>query len=218
MTASGDARDPFGALRPFTAGSSVTGRYYALAALDAAGARVGRLPYTIRIVLESLLRNCDGLKVTEAHVRELAAWQPRAPRTAEIPFLPVRIVLQDMIGFPSLNDLTAMRAAARRLGIEPESIEPLVPVDVVVDHSVEVDVHARPDAVERNMRLEFERNAERYAFIKWAQQAYRNVRVVPPGNGIVHQINLEYLARGVWRRTTSTTRTRWWEPIRTRPW
>jgi aconitate hydratase len=172
---------------------------YSLAALETAGlGRISRMPPTLRIVLESLLRNCDGTRVTEEHVRNLAAWRADGARNTEIPFIVVRIVLQDMIGFPSLNDLTAMRAAAQRLGHDPRRIEPLVPVDVVVDHSVEVDVHNAPDAVRRNMELEFRRNAERYQFVKWAQQAYSKVRVIPPGNGIIHQINIEYLARGVW--------------------
>jgi aconitate hydratase len=172
---------------------------YSLAALEAAGlGRISRMPPTLRIVLESLTRNCDGRRVTEEHVRNLAAWRADGARETEIPFIVVRLVLQDMIGFPSLNDLTAMRAAAQRLGHDPRRIEPRVPVDVVVDHSVEVDIHGAPDAVRRNMELEFRRNAERYQFVKWAQQAYSKVRVIPPGNGIIHQINIEYLARGVW--------------------
>jgi aconitate hydratase len=189
----------FNSLQELKFGSVDTGRLYSLAALEAAGlGKISRMPRSLRIVLESLLRNCDGKRVTEAHVRSLAAWQPRGARTTEIPMIVVRIVLQDMIGFPSLNDLTAMRAAAQRLGHDPRRIEPLVPVDVVVDHSVEVDVHNAPDALQRNMALEFQRNAERYQFVKWAQQAYSKVRVIPPGNGIIHQINIEYLARGVW--------------------
>ena len=191
--------DLFNSLREFEPAPGKTGRFYALAALEDAGlGKISRMPVSLRIVLESLLRNCDGKRVTEEHVRNLAAWRPAAARTAEIPFIVVRIVLQDMIGFPSLNDLTAMRAAAQRLGRDPKLIEPLVPVDVVVDHSVEVDVYNAPDALQRNMALEFQRNAERYRFVKWAQQAYSKVRVIPPGNGIIHQINIEYLARGVW--------------------
>jgi aconitate hydratase A / 2-methylisocitrate dehydratase len=191
----------FNSLREFKLASGKTGKLYSLAALEAAGlGRISRMPVTLRIVLESLLRNCDGKRVTEEHVRNLAAWRPDAARTAEIPFIVVRIVLQDLLGFPALNDLTAMRAAAKRLGHDPARIEPLVPVDVVVDHSVEVDVYNAPDAVKRNMTLEFQRNAERYRFVKWAQQAYSKVRVIPPGNGIIHQINIEYLARGVWEK------------------
>ncbi len=158
------------------------------------------MPYSLRIVLESVLRNCDGKRVTEEHVRELAAWQPNGERTEEIPFVLARILLQDMAGFPSLNDFAAMRATAKKLGGDPTRIEPLVPVDLVVDHSIEVDVSGRPDAVERNMELEFQRNGERYAFLKWSKQAFEGIRIVPPGNGIVHQVNLEYLARGVWER------------------
>ena len=189
----------FNSLTELRLASGETRRMYSLAALEAAGlGRISRMPPTLRIVLESLLRNCDGKRVTEEHVRDLAAWRADGARETEIPFIVVRLVLQDMIGFPSLNDLTAMRAAAERLGHDPRRIEPLVPVDVVVDHSVEVDVHNAPDAVRRNMELEFRRNAERYQFVKWAQQAYSKVRVIPPGNGIIHQINIEYLARGVW--------------------
>ncbi|HEY8555511.1 MAG TPA: aconitate hydratase AcnA, partial [Burkholderiales bacterium] len=156
-----------------------------------------RLPVSIRIVLESVLRNCDGKKVTEEHVRQLAAWAPNAPRTQEIPFVVARIVLQDFTGVPLLCDLAAMRGVAARLGKNPKIIEPLVPVDLVVDHSVQVDYYNRPDALKLNMELEFRRNAERYRFMKWGMQAFDTFRVVPPGIGIVHQVNLEYLARGV---------------------
>ena len=191
----------FDSLTPFTFGTTGRGRYYALSALEAAGlGRISRMPYALRVVLESVLRNCDGKRVTEAHVRDLAGWQPNAPRTAEIPFVLARILLQDMAGFPALNDFAAMRATAQRLGSDPKRIEPLVPVDLVVDHSVEVDVHGAPDAVQRNMEIEFQRNGERYAFLKWGKQAFSGIRIVPPGNGIVHQVNLEYLARGVWEK------------------
>ena len=191
----------FDSFTPFTFGTTGRGRYYALSALEAAGlGRISRMPYALRVVLESVLRNCDGKRVTEAHVRDLAGWQPNAPRTAEIPFVLARILLQDMAGFPALNDFAAMRATAQRLGSDPKRIEPLVPVDLVVDHSVEVDVHGAPDAVQRNMEIEFQRNGERYAFLKWGKQAFSGIRIVPPGNGIVHQVNLEYLARGVWEK------------------
>jgi aconitate hydratase len=184
---------------PFPSGRE--GRYYSLAALEAAGlGKVSRMPQSLRIVLESVLRNCDGKRVTEQHVRELAGWSANANRTAEIPFVLARILLQDMAGFPSLNDFAAMRNAAQKLGGDPTRIEPLVPVDLVVDHSVEVDVSGRPDAMQRNMELEFQRNGERYAFLKWGKQAFGGIRIVPPGNGIVHQVNLEYLARGVWEK------------------
>jgi aconitate hydratase len=194
-------RDPFDTLRDFTPSPGRTGRYHSLAALEQAGlGRISRLPRSIRVVLEALVRHCDGRLVTEEHVRNLAAWQANGARTTDIPFVVVRIVLQDLIGFGALNDLSAMRAAAQRLGIAPGRIEPLVPVDVVVDHSVEIDVHNAPDAVERNQEIEFRRNAERYRFVKWAQGAFETVRVVPPGNGIIHQINMEHLSRGVWEK------------------
>jgi aconitate hydratase len=194
-------RDPFGALREFEPGAGRRGLYCSLAALEAAGlGAVSRLPVSLRIVLESLLRHCDGERVTEAHVRELAAWRPRGARTAEIPFFVARILLQELTGIPTMNDFAAMRAAALRVGADPARIEPLVPVDLVVDHSVEVDVHGTPDALRRNMEIEFRRNAERYALLKWGAQAFSGIRIVPPGNGIVHQVNLERLARGVWER------------------
>jgi aconitate hydratase len=195
------AQDIFKALREFSPSPGRKGRYYSLAALEEAGlGRISRLPRSIRVVLEALVRHCDGKLVTEEHVRNLATWQANGKRTTEIPFIVVRIVLQDLIGFGTLNDLSAMRAAAGRLGVAPGRIEPLVPVDVVVDHSVEIDVHNAPDAVERNQEIEFRRNAERYRFVKWAQGAFKTVRVVPPGNGIIHQINMEYLSRGVWEK------------------
>jgi aconitate hydratase len=195
------AQDTFKALREFAPSPGKKGKYYSLAALEQAGlGKISRLPRSIRVVLEALVRHCDGKRVTEQHVRDLAAWQPTAKRTTEIPFLVVRIVLQDLIGFGSLNDLAGMRAAAERAGVSPSKVEPLVPVDVVVDHSVEIDVHNAPDAVQRNQEIEFKRNAERYRFVKWAQGAFKTVRVVPPGNGIIHQINMEYLSRGVWEK------------------
>ena len=190
--------DLFGALRDFRLACGKPGRFYALAALEEAGlGKVSRLPVSIRIVLESVLRNCDGRKITVAHIRQLAAWQPTAERSAEIPFVVARIVLQDFTGVPLLCDLAAMRGVAQRYGKNPKLIEPLVPVDLVVDHSVQVDHYNVADALDLNMRLEFKRNAERYRFIKWGMQAFASFRVVPPGIGIVHQVNLEYLARGV---------------------
>jgi aconitate hydratase len=195
------ANDIFKTLTEFTPFPGRTARYHSLAALEAAGlGKVSRLPRSLRVVLEALVRHCDGKRVTEEHVKSLAAWKAEGARTAEIPFIVVRIVLQDLIGFGTLNDLSAMRAAAERLGVPPGNIEPLVPVDVVVDHSVEIDVHNRPDAVQRNQEIEFKRNAERYGFVKWAQGAFETVRVVPPGNGIIHQINMEYLSQGVWEK------------------
>src|SRR5687767_15442598 len=159
--------------------------------------KLERLPVSIRIVLESVLRNCDGKKVTEAHVRELAGWQPNAKRTEEIPFVLARILLQDFTGVPLLCDLAAMRNVASRMGKNPKVIEPLVPVDLVVDHSVQIDHFGTKGALDLNMKLEFKRNEERYQFMKWGMQAFDTFKVVPPGIGIVHQVNLEYLARGV---------------------
>jgi aconitate hydratase len=189
----------FDSLKDLPLPSGRKGRYYSLAALETAGlGKVSRMPQSLRIVLESVLRNCDGKPVTEAHVRELAAWKATGARSAEIPFVLARILLQDMAGFPALNDFAAMRNAAQKLGGDASGIEPLVPVDLVVDHSVEVDVSGQRDAVQRNMEIEFQRNGERYAFLKWGKQAFQGIRIVPPGNGIVHQVNLEYLSRGVW--------------------
>jgi aconitate hydratase len=190
--------DPIAALRAFPLESGGEGRFYALSALEAAGCeRIPRLPVSLRIVLESLLRHCDGRRVSEAQVRALANWLPNAPRTEEVPFVVARVVLQDFTGVPLLCDLAAMREAAARAGVDPRRIEPRVPVDLVVDHSVQVDYQASADALDLNMRLEFSRNAERYRFIKWGMQAFDTFRVVPPGVGIVHQVNLEWLARGV---------------------
>lgn len=185
-------------LRSFKLASGKVGQYYALAALEEAGlGAISRLPVSIRIVLESVLRNIDGVKVTEAHVQQLSAWKPNAIRTHEIPFMVSRVVLQDFTGVPLLADLAAMRGVAKRLGKNPKKIEPLVPVDLVVDHSVQVDHYGTPSALALNMQLEFDRNRERYQFMKWGMQAFDTFKVVPPGIGIVHQVNLEYLARGV---------------------
>ncbi len=186
-------------LRSFKPATGKAGQLYSLPALADTFPGVARLPVSLRIVLESVLRNCDGLKVTPEHVRQLATWQPQAPRTEEIPFTVARVVLQDFTGVPLLADLAAMRSAAARLGRDPARVEPLVPVDLVVDHSVMVDHYGTRDALDLNMRLEFRRNRERYAFLKWGMQAFSTFGVVPPGFGIVHQVNLEYLARGVHR-------------------
>ncbi|MBS1192394.1 MAG: aconitase [Nitrospirae bacterium] len=188
----------FGSLREFDPGSGKEGKLYSLPALEQAGlGRISRLPVSIRIVLESVLRNCDGRKVTEVHVRQLASWKPSAPRTEEIPFVVSRILLQDFTGVPLLCDLAAMRGAARRMGKDPGIIEPLVPVDLVIDHSVQIDHYGASDALRKNMEIEFSRNRERYEFLKWGMSAFKTFRVVPPGIGICHQVNLEYLARGV---------------------
>jgi aconitate hydratase len=176
------------------------GKFYSLPKLGRAlGLPLERLPVSIRIVLESVLRNCDGKKVTQEHVRQLASWKPGAPRTEEIPFVLARIVLQDFTGVPLLCDLAAMRGVAKRMGQDPKVIEPLVPVDLVVDHSVQIDHYGTKNALDLNMKLEFKRNEERYQFMKWGMQAFDTFKVVPPGIGIVHQVNLEYLARGVHR-------------------
>jgi aconitate hydratase len=193
--------DPFHALHSFDLGTGRHGHLYSLPALEAAGlGRISRLPVSLRIVLESVLRNCDGKKVTEHNVRELAQWQPQAARTAEIPFVVARIVLQDFTGVPLLVDLAAMRSAVARMGKNPKLIEPLVPVDLVVDHSVQVDFAGRPDALQRNLEMEFHRNRERYQFLKWGMQAFDTFKVVPPGIGIIHQVNLECLAQGILTR------------------
>src|SRR6266511_755686 len=188
----------FDTLKTFPLAAGGSGRFYSLPALEAAGiGKVSRLPVSIRIVLESVLRNCDGKKVTEQHVRELANWNPTAARVEEIPFVVARVVLQDFTGVPLLADLAAMRNVAADMGRDPKLIEPLVPVDLVVDHSVMIDYYRRPDALDLNMKLEMQRNNERYEFMKWGMQAFDTFKVVPPGIGIVHQVNLEYLARGV---------------------
>ncbi|HEX8988272.1 MAG TPA: aconitate hydratase [Rhodocyclaceae bacterium] len=187
-------------LHEFTLTSGPPGKFCSLPALEAAGiGRVSRLPVSLRIVLESVLRNCDDQRITANHVRELANWQPNGPRSAEIPFVVARILLQDFTGVPLLCDLAAMRSAAKRFGADPTIVEPRVPVDLVIDHSVQVDYFREPDAFRRNMEREFERNGERYRFIKWGMQAFDRFRVVPPDMGIVHQVNLERLARGVCR-------------------
>ena len=173
-------------------------KFYSLPALEKMGfGKISRLPVCIRIVLESIVRNYDDKKITATHVKQLARWKPNAARTDEIPFIVARIVLQDFTGIPLLADLAAMRSAAKRSGGDPKVIEPLVPVDLVVDHSVQVDHFGNKKALDLNMEIEFRRNNERYQFIKWGMQAFQTFKVVPPGVGIVHQVNLEYLARGV---------------------
>jgi aconitate hydratase len=189
--------NPFNTLSRFSA-NGASHSFYSLPALAQAGfSRVPRLPVSIRLVLESLLRNCDGRRVSEQAIRDLAGWGATSPRTEEIPFVVARIVLQDFTGVPLLVDLAAMRAAVARLGKNPKIIEPLVPVDLVVDHSVQVDFSGTADALRKNLELEFSRNRERYQFLKWGMQAFDTFKVVPPGIGIVHQVNLEYLAKGV---------------------
>jgi aconitate hydratase len=185
-------------LRQFDLGTGKEGSFYSLPALEKAGVGpISKLPVSIRLVLESVLRNCDGKRVSEAAVRALANWKPVEERSEEIPFVVARIVLQDFTGVPLLVDLAAMRSAVAKLGKNPKIIEPLVPVDLVVDHSVQVDFSGGTDSMERNLDLEFTRNRERYQFLKWGMQAFDTFKVVPPGIGIVHQVNLEYLAKGV---------------------
>ncbi|WP_338765182.1 aconitate hydratase AcnA [Massilia sp. METH4] len=188
----------FNTLKEFPISGKTKGKLYSLPALEQAlGAKISRLPVSIRVVLESVLRNCDGKKVTEEHVKQLANWAPTGERTDEIPFVVARVVLQDFTGVPLLADLAAMRNVAYKQGANPKKIEPLVPVDLVVDHSVTIDHFREPKALDLNMKLEFQRNNERYQFMKWGMQAFDTFGVVPPGFGIVHQVNLEYLARGV---------------------
>ena len=183
--------------RRFTTASGREGLFYSLPELAKAWPNIKRLPVSLRIVLESVLRNCDGRKVAPEHVEQLASWRPNATRSDEIPFVVARVVLQDFTGVPLLADLAAMRNVAADMGRDPKTIEPLVPVDLVVDHSVTVDHYGTKSALDLNMKLEFQRNRERYQFMKWGMQAFRTFGVVPPGFGIVHQVNLEYLARGV---------------------
>ncbi len=188
--------NPFSTLQTFSA-NGATHQFYSLPALEKAGFKVSRLPVSIRLVLESLLRNADGKRVTEQAIRDLAGWGAKSPRTEEIPFVVARIVLQDFTGVPLLVDLAAMRSAVVKLGKNPKIIEPLVPVDLVVDHSVQVDFSGSAAALAQNLELEFSRNRERYQFLKWGMQAFDTFKVVPPGIGIVHQVNLEYLAKGI---------------------
>ncbi|MFZ1701785.1 MAG: aconitate hydratase [Pyrinomonadaceae bacterium] len=196
------AHDLFGTRRTFTTGSGGEGIFYSLPQLEAEGlGNISRLPVSIRIVLESVLRNFDGgKKVSEATIRELAGWQANDERSKEIPFVVARVILQDFTGVPLLVDLAAMRSAVQRLGKDPGVIEPLVPVDLVIDHSVQVDYSGSESAYQRNMEMEFKRNDQRYRFLKWGTQAFNGFSVIPPGIGIVHQVNLEYLAKGVFER------------------
>jgi aconitate hydratase len=184
-------------LKSFKTAAGKEGRFFSLPELAKSFPNVTRMPVSMRIVLESVLRNCDGKKVTADHVKQLANWKPNAERSDEIPFVVARVVLQDFTGVPLLADLAAMRNVAAEMGRNPKTIEPLVPVDLVVDHSVMIDHFGNKKALDLNMKLEFERNQERYEFMKWGMQAFDTFGVVPPGFGIVHQVNLEYLARGV---------------------
>ena len=188
----------FDTLQSFTAGGERSAQFYSLPQLERANVGpISRLPVSIRIVLESVLRNFDGKKVTEANVRALANWRAESERTEEIPFVVARVLLQDFTGVPLLVDLAAMRSCVERMGHDPQLIEPLVPVDLVIDHSVQVDFSSTADAFQKNMEMEFKRNNSRYQFLKWGTQAFNGFQVVPPDIGIVHQVNLEFLAKGV---------------------
>jgi len=191
----------YGTLQEFQFGKGKTGKFYSLPALERAGVgKISRLPVSLRIVLESALRNYDGKKITEAHIRDFAAWQPKAQRSAEVPFVVARILLQDMTGVPLVVDLAAMREAAKAQGKSPDIVEPLVPAHLVMDHSVQIDHYGTPDALRKNMEIEFARNRERYQFLKWSAQAFKTFQIIPPGNGIVHQVNLEYISQVVWSK------------------
>jgi aconitate hydratase len=195
------AHNLFDSLQTFRPTLNKTGQYYSLPQLEKAGVGpVSRLPVSIRIVLESVLRNFDGAKITEDDVRALANWQPNAERTEEIPFVVARVLLQDFTGVPLLVDLAAMRSAVARLRKNPGLIEPLVSVDLVIDHSVQVDFSSTSDAFQKNMEMEFKRNTSRYQFLKWGTQAFNGFGVIPPGIGICHQVNLEYLGKSVWEK------------------
>jgi aconitate hydratase len=193
--------NPFNSLQEFDAGSGRAGKFYSLPELERQGVGpVSTLPVSIRIVLESVLRNCDGKRVTEENVRQLANWGANAERIEEIPFVVARILLQDFTGVPLLVDLAAMRSAVARTQHSPTIVEPLVPVDLVIDHSVQVDFFGEHDALQKNMEMEFKRNGARYQFLKWGMHAFNTFKIVPPGIGICHQVNLEFLAKGVQER------------------
>jgi aconitate hydratase len=205
MALEGTMNDPLGLLSSFALGSGRTGQLYSLPTLEKKGfGKISRLPVCLRVILESLARHLDGQRVSEADLRALASWQPNAERTAEVPFVVSRVLLQDFTGVPLLVDLAAMRSAVAKLGQDPKRVEPLVPVDLVIDHSVQIDVAGTSDALARNMEMEFARNHARYQFLKWGTQAFQTLRIIPPGFGICHQVNLEYLAKvvaekdGVW--------------------
>ncbi len=197
---SSHVHDPFGARDTFETGQGKA-VIYRLERLEQAGlGEVSTLPYSLRVLLEAVLRNCDGYVVRKEDVQNLVSWNAEAPAKLELPFMPARVVLQDFTGVPAVVDLAAMRSAMHRLGGDPKKINPLIPVDLVIDHSVQVDRFGSPDALEFNVEREFERNRERYEFLRWGQKALDNFRAVPPNVGIVHQVNLEYLAQGVFLR------------------
>jgi len=190
--------DTFDAINEFDTGSGEKALMFSLPALEKAGlGQISRLPISLKVVLEAVLRNIDSINILKENVEELAAWQSNAERTKEIPFIVSRILLQDFTGVPLLVDLAAMRSAVDRFGKDANIIEPLVPVDLVIDHSVQIDYAGAPDSLEKNMEMEFKRNNERYRFLKWGTQAFKSLKIIPPGTGIIHQINLEYLAKGI---------------------
>src|SRR3990170_1728504 len=189
----------FGSRRPLPVGTEVY-EIFRLETLEKAGVgNLSRLPFCLKVLLENLLRNEDGRFVNKQDIEGLARWNPKAESRKEISFMPARVLLQDFTGVPAVADLAAMRDAIARMGGDPRKINPLQPAELVIDHSVQVDYFGTPDAFRANAKLEFERNQERYAFLRWAQTGFRNFRVVPPDTGIVHQVNLEYLARVVFR-------------------
>ena len=191
----------FNSLQKFKFGAGKTGSYYALPALEKAGlGKISRLPVSLRVVLESALRSHDGKKITDEHLKNLANWQPKATRTREVPIVVARVLLQDMTGVPLVVDFAAMREAAKAQGKNPEIIEPLCPAHLIMDHSVQIDHYGSRDALKKNMEIEFKRNRERYQFLKWSAQAFETFQIVPPGNGICHQINLEYVSQVVWHK------------------
>jgi aconitate hydratase len=191
----------FNTQQEFKYGAGKSGKYYSLPALEKAGVgKLSRLPISLRIVLESVLRNYDNKKITEAHIRDLANWNPKGARTAEVPFVVARVLMQDMTGVPLVVDFAAMRETAKKMGKNPEIIEPLCPGHLIVDHSVQIDNYGSADALTKNMEIEFMRNRERYQFLKWSAQAFKTFHIVPPGNGICHQVNLEYVSQVVWQK------------------
>jgi len=192
--------DSFGIRDTFESGSGPVGIYRIQRLEDQGLGAVSRLPYSMRVLLEAVVRNCDGFVVTEEDVKNLASWNAAAPAKLEIPFKPARVVLQDFTGVPAVVDLAAMRTAMQRLGGDPTKINPLIPVDLVIDHSVQVDNFGDINSLARNVEIEFQRNRERYEFLRWGQKAFDNFRVVPPNVGIVHQVNLEFLAKGAFVR------------------
>jgi aconitate hydratase len=191
------AQNPFGSLDELSTEAG-TLKFHRLSRLESEGFdRIDSLPFSLRILLESVLRQIDGRAITEDHVRALASWEPNTPKQPEVPFLPARVIMQDLTGVPAIVDLAAMRSALDRLGGDPAKINPMLPVDLVIDHSVQVDFFASSEALRRNAEIEFRRNKERYEFLRWGTDAFDNFRVVPPATGIVHQVNLEYLAKVV---------------------